>query len=172
MAQAYSNEYEVANQVYGDKDNRDAAIEQTYIDMQNQLRREAGANRAKALDTLAQREATSRWKKTALDTNAINTIADRVLKNRAENRASFLYQDMFPNVAYRGDVSYIVGNGEYPYASGTSGLPLTKEQMDYRKSMIDLQLKEQEAKDKGLSLTIKKYGGKTKLPKKSVKRMK
>jgi hypothetical protein len=169
MAQAYANEYEAAAQAYGEKYNRDAAIEKDYIDMQNQLRREAGSNRAKALDLLAQREATSRWKKTAMDINALNTLADRYLKNRTENRASLLYQDMFDNVGYDGYTTYTASNGEYPFAPGTSGRPLTKEQLEYESAKIKNLKDRKEAKE--LGLPGYRTGGKIKLPKKSVKRM-
>jgi hypothetical protein len=170
MVNAYANEYEAAGQAYGEKYNRDAAIEKDYIDMQNQLRREAGANRAKGLDLLAQREATSRWKKTAMDINALNTLGDRYLKNRAENRASLLYQDMFDNVGYDGYTTYTASNGEYPFALGTSGRPLTKEQLEYESVKIKNLKDRKEAKELGLP-GYEKYGGKVKLPKKSVKRM-
>lgn len=171
QAQAYANEYENAAGIYGDKYNRDAAIEQRYNDSQNELRRAAGTNKANALNQLADRTATSRWKKTAMDINAVGSIADKFAKNRLENRTSALYQDMFPNVGYNGLTGYTTSNGQFIQIGGGGGTqPLTKDQIDYNKSLLDYELKKKEAQDRGIKIT--KNGGKIKLPTKSVKRFK
>jgi hypothetical protein len=82
---------------------------------------------------------------------------------------------MLDNVGYDGYTTYMASNGEYPYAPGTSGRPLTKEDYDRRTSYINYRLKEKEAEEKGINISGNisgnMYGGKIKLPKKSVKRM-
>jgi hypothetical protein len=91
-AQAYANEYEAANQVYGQKYNADNQIEQNYNNIQNELRMRAGANKAQALDTLAQRTATRDWKATAMFRNAARRIlVHKRMQQMAEDRASALY---------------------------------------------------------------------------------
>ena len=182
QAQAYSNEYEQANQVYGDKYNRDAQIDDANINQQNQLRMAAGSNRAKALDLLAQREATSRWKKTALDINSVGDLADRFGKQRLENRASLLYQDMFPNAGYNGYVTNGVGSpGSVPLigGGGSQSLYPSKDnvttEFDAQGNVI--KVIKHDFQDPTVNPVTgkpygKKMGGKIKLPSTSIKRKK
>jgi hypothetical protein len=124
-AQAYSNEYEAANQVYGQKYNADNQIEQNYNNIQNELRIRAGANKAQALDTLAQRTATRDWKATAMFRNAVGEIGNKRMQQMTEDRASALYQDMYPDFGYdprtgstyQGNWGPSIGGG-YPYNAG------------------------------------------------------
>jgi hypothetical protein len=124
-AQAYANEYEVANQVYGQKYNADNQIEQNYTNMQNELMMKAGTNKASALNTLAERTATRDWKETAMRRNAIAEIGNKYIQQRAEDRASTLYQNMYPDLGYdpytgtkyQGNWAPSIGGG-YPYNAG------------------------------------------------------
>jgi len=99
-AQVAANAWTAENELQGQKFNNDNQIEQTYNDRQAQLRQAAGTNKARALDTLAQRTATAKWKKTAMDINALGEIGNKSLQNSLENKTAALYQDMFPNYGY------------------------------------------------------------------------
>ena len=171
MAQAYANEYEAASPVYGDKYNKDALIQAAYEQRQIDLMEKSGLSRQQALDLLAQRSATRQWKQSAMYMNALGELGDIYSKNRAENKASLLYQDMFPNVGYTGDVTYTTGSGQ-PYAS-VSGKPLTETQIEYNTKLYNMQKAKAEAEKATAEKPTKtRYGGKIKLPKKPVKRMK
>ncbi len=177
-AQAYSNAYEAANQVYGEKYNRDSAIQKQYEDQQANLMSRAGANKAQALDTLAQRTATRDWKDYALRRNAIGDIGSKLRQQRTEDRASALYQDMVRNYGYN------------PITEGTEftggSLPMIGyNQPGYGLSAKDRKVAEYDATGKLMGYKVydyndpsavapQKYGGKVKgkLPKKLPKRAK
>jgi hypothetical protein len=171
-SQAYANEYEAANQVYGQKYNADAQIEQNYNNMQNELRLRAGTNKAQALDTLAQRTATRDWKAYAMRRNALGEIGNKYQQNLTENRASLLYQDMYPNynynpivgTTYQGDWAPTVGS-MFPY--GYQGN--TKTQGYEEEKWID-ENGHEHIKRVPSGTPSRKHGGKVKLPKKMPKR--
>lgn len=177
-AQAYSNAYEAANQVYGQKYNADSAIQKQYEDQQANLMSRAGANKAQALDTLAQRTATRDWKDYALRRNAFGDIGNKLRQQRTEDRASALYQDMVRNYGYN------------PITEGTEftggSLPMIGYNTPgYGLSAKDRKVAEYDASGKLLGYKVydyndpsairpQAYGGKVKgkLPKKMPKRAK
>lgn len=183
-AQAYSNAYEAANQVYGEKYNRDAAIQKQYEDQQSNLMSRAGANKAQALDTLAQRTATRDWKDYALRRNAFGEIGNKMVQQHSEDRAAALYQDMFRNYGYNpitGGTSF-TGGSPIAVGPGNVGVGSTKDRKVYR---YDAQgnLSGTDVYDyndpyfqpnpfTGGAIWNRKDGGKVKLPKKSPKRAK
>lgn len=167
-AQVYSNAWEAANQVYGQKYNLDNQIEQNYNNMQNELLMRAGTNKAAALNTLAERTATRDWKDYAMRRNAVGEIGNKYLQNLSENRASVLYQDMFPNFNYnptigtqfQGSWAPQVG-AMFPYAA-----PATNNKGYTEERYTDPETGHEIVK----RVPTVKYGGKTgKLPKKSPK---
>ena len=176
-AQAYANEYEAANQVYGQKYNADSQIDQNFMNQQNELRMRAGTNKAQALNTLADRTAkghsafTDRW------INAISGIGTKEVAQQAENRASILYQDMFPNFGYgpnRGS-SYRGGPANLSIKPSVGDTPgATYEERRYQREMAEAQDRYLSAQDKELGKSLKppkeRFGGKARLPKKSPKR--
>lgn len=169
-AQMAANAYEAANQVYGQKYNMDNQIEANFKQRQQELRMRAGANKAQALDTLAQRTATRDWKDYAMFRNAVGEIGNKQLQNLAENRASMLYQDMFPNVGYNGISTNVYGTG-IPLIGGAANYGVTSEadlkrQKAYIAAMQGKLAQEAYDIEYGES---KKNGGKIKMSKKSVK---
>lgn len=170
-AQAAANAYEAANQVYGQKYNLDSQIDANFLNRQQELRMRAGTNKAQALNTLAERTATRDWKDYAMFRNAVGEIGHKTLQQAVENRTSVLYQDMFPNVGYDGLVTETYGTGLPgigldPYGVGVAGTLSSNQQ---KRAYLR---KKQAAEEYDLlygATEAKKYGGKIKLPKKSVK---
>lgn len=163
-AQIYSNAWEAANQVYGQKYNMDNQIEQNYNNMQNELLMRAGANKAQALNTLAERTATRDWKDYAMRRNAVGEIGNKYLQNLNENRASVLYQDMFPNfnynpytgTSYQGTWAPQIGS-MFPYG----GVGTTKDKGYTEEKYTDPETGHEVVK----RIPNQKMGGKVKLPK-------
>lgn len=179
-AQAYANEYDAANPVYGNKATLDAAIEQEYINREIELRRQAGLARAQGLDTHAQRTATRDWKAYALRRNALASISNKYLQNRLENRTSALTQDLFDN--YRIDPTtwgtVFTGSGiplQAYYTEKAKGIDWSEggkykvtQDIDPSTGAPTKITRELIQKDKSSG----KYGTKVKLPSKSLKKVK
>lgn len=168
-AQLASNAYEAANQVYNQKYNADSQIDAAFNRQLQELKVRAGTNKASALDLLAQRTAKGHSAYNDRAINAMSLIGNKFMQNKAENRASMLYQDMFPNFSYDGystnwdnSANASLYAGSKPYAASTEQAKAAK-----LKAQADLLRKQAEDLEKGLP--SKKCGGKVKLPKKRVK---
>lgn len=170
-AQYASNAWTAANESTADTAAKNAAIQDRYQEQQNQLRMAAGANKAKALDTLAVRTAKGHSAWTDRRINALSLIGNKEVHNLAENRAALLYQDMFPDFAYN----------PWSGSTFTGHTSLTAPGLDLRdKSAAQLRVEKARADADRAELEYyrtmekKKMGGpvKSRLPKKSVKRVK
>lgn len=169
QAQAYSNEYEAANQLYGQKYNADAQIQQNYQQMENALRDRAGTNKANALDQLAERTAHRDEGYYETKRNALSAIGQKYMQNRLENNNAALLTDMFPDMnwnRFRGTVSpeqmaFInnVQKDRYDRIYGNKNESTITTERDANGNIISTK---ETSKNKG------KYG--TKLPKKPLKK--
>jgi hypothetical protein len=99
-AQSASNAYMVGVKSDENAANINAQIQKRYEDRADMLREKAGANKAAALDKLAQRTAQVRWKDSALTLNSIGDIGKAYMENKLENLKSGLTQGMFKNAGY------------------------------------------------------------------------
>jgi hypothetical protein len=175
QANAYANEFEAVNKASGDKYNADAQIQAAYDQMQAELMQRAGASKAQSLDTLAQRTATRDWKNTAMNANLLGSMGQKYMQNRLENRKAALYQDMVQN--YRLNpltwgVDFAGGSSPFQ-ASVTDNNPAERDWTEGGKYDVTMEFDPATGQPTKISRKpIKqKYGGKVKLPSKSVKKM-
>lgn len=169
-AQLAANAYEANNQVYGQKYNADSQIDANFMQNQQNLRMRAGTNKAQALNTLAERTAKGHSAFSNRAINAMSLIGNKYAQQRAEDRASALYQDMFPNFGWDGyNGSTFQGTGYVPSVGGISTYGTSKKGADAQKMQIAL-MKAQIDAYEAANPEPKKYGGK--LPKKMVKKLK
>ncbi len=170
-AQNATNAYVADTEAYGQKYTNDSQIDANFNNRIQELRMKAGANKANALDTLAQRTAKGHSAFTDRAINAVSLIGNKITHNLAENRAATLYQDMYPNFGYDGWETNWQGSSPALYAGNDYSTPRNKKEAEltYLKAKHDkdaMRIKELEKDDK-------KFGGKVnKLPKKMVKKLK
>lgn len=175
MANAYANEYEARDKASGDKYNADAQIQAAYDQMQAELMQRAGASKAQALDTAAQRTATRDWKNTAMNANLLGSMGQKYMQKQLENRKAALYQDMVPNYRlnpFTWGVNFAGGSSPLQ-ASVTDNNPAERDWTEGGKYDVTMEFDPATGQPTKISRKpIKgKYGGKVKLPSKSVKKM-
>lgn len=132
VAQAASNAYAAKNQISEKASNLNAQIQKGYEDTANSLREKAGTNKASALDKLAQRTATVKWKDSALTLNSIGDIGKAYMENKLENRKAAINQGIFRNAGWDPITGTYVGNTSANLNAGSPDLitQLRSEGMD------------------------------------------
>lgn len=175
QANAYANEFEAVNKASGDKYDADAQIQAAYDQMQAELMQRAGASKAQGLDTLAQRTATRDWKNTAMNANLLGSMGQKYMQNRLENRKAALYQDMVPNYRlnpFTWGVDFAEGSSPLQ-VSVTDNNPAERDWTEGGKYEVTMELDPsgQPTKISRKPVKNEKYGGKVKLPSKSVRKI-
>lgn len=175
QANAYANEFEAVNKASGDKYDADAQIQAAYDQMQAELMQRAGASKAQGLDTLAQRTATRDWKNTAMNANLLGSMGQKYMQNRLENRKAALYQDMVPNYRlnpFTWGVDFAEGSSPLQ-VSVTDNNPAERDWTEGGKYEVTMELDPsgQPTKISRKPVKKEKYGGKVKLPSKSVRKI-
>lgn len=132
VGQAASNAYAAKNQVAEKASNLNAQIQKGYEDTANTLRERAGTNKAQALDKLAQRTATVKWKDSALTLNSIGDIGKAYMENKLENRKAAINQGIFKNAGWDPITGTYIGNTSANLTAGSPDLvtQLRSEGMD------------------------------------------